>query len=385
MVIHKSVTIGKITLYKTIKAMGTQMLVKHYANNNNMPSAFAVIIVLFLCTSECISRKQNNKKNIRSIDNGGEDDSTVEPSLPEVCGQYGFRCIDEQSFQVCRYTDIDGQTEEPQAVHQCQEDMICDEDNIAYCSPRFRLADAIPGSGGTIERRPCTGLQDADQAQLRRARNTSSEFECQEYGLFADSTNQSMFWFCERDCQTKTFKQRHMFCKHGRIFDNDCKQCVSSSKHPTTSQYFPNQNKPTGFTCTGRRMGKYADTSDCQKYHICLPRNRATMGTSFNQIVLLCPDGTAYNSHSEQCDASARSECADSDVMDYEYPAETMEREVAIGHYCEQGTRKIDPTQNDCTGYTLCRGKRWISVRCPQHHRFDESQQKCRPAALVDC
>lgn len=194
-----------------------------------------------------------------------------------------------------------------------------------------------------------------------------------------------MFWFCERDCKTKSFKQRHMFCKHGRIFDEDCKQCVApmhkvpATIPPTASQL------PTGFTCSGRHMGKYADTMDCQKYHICLPRSRASMGTSFNQIVLLCPEGTAYNAQSEQCDAAARTECSSDPELDSEDRA-VSDRESDNGHQeCEPGSRAMDVSQTDCGGYTLCTGKRLISVRCPRNHRFDESEQKCRPAALVDC
>lgn len=107
------------------------------------------------------------------------------------------------------------------------------------------------------------------------------------------------------------------------------------------------------------------------------------MGTSFNQIVLLCPQGTAYNSHSEECDASSRLECSDNEA-EYEEGPESSDQDPD-GDLCEPGARAKDGTQNDCSGFTLCTGKRMVSMRCPRDERFDESQRVCRPAAMVDC
>lgn len=169
-----------------------------------MRIGFVILWLCLFCTSDCIPKNlvrnhiERNHRNAALNEDGDNNDSTKEPTLPEVCGQYGFRCIDEQSFQVCRYIDIDGQMEEPQAVHQCQEDLICDEDNIAYCTPRFRLADSMPGTG-TIERKPCTGLLDLDPAQLRKARNISKEFVCKEFGLFAGNV-----YICESQIVRKS-------------------------------------------------------------------------------------------------------------------------------------------------------------------------------------
>lgn len=133
-------------------------------------------------------------------------------------------------------------------------------------------------------------------------------------------------------------------------------------------------------------MGKYADTVDCQKYHICLPDNQAAMGTSFNQIVLLCPEGTAYSAQREVCDATARAAC-DGDHQD-----EAMDEAEDHGgnelgaEDCVPGTRLKDTaSENDCAGYTLCTGKRMIPMRCPEHHLYDEARRMCRPEAMVDC
>lgn len=53
----------------------------------------------------------------------------------EHCGQYGFRCVDVESFQICTYPDLDGITDAPEVVHKCLDHNVCDEDNPAYCTP----------------------------------------------------------------------------------------------------------------------------------------------------------------------------------------------------------------------------------------------------------
>jgi len=53
----------------------------------------------------------------------------------EHCGQYGFRCVDVESFQICTYPDLDGVTDAPEVVHKCMDHNLCDEDNPAYCTP----------------------------------------------------------------------------------------------------------------------------------------------------------------------------------------------------------------------------------------------------------
>lgn len=59
------------------------------------------------------------------------------------CGQYGFRCVDSESFQICSYVDLDGQTEAPEIVRKCLDHNICDEDNPAYCTPLERIGNEI--------------------------------------------------------------------------------------------------------------------------------------------------------------------------------------------------------------------------------------------------
>lgn len=57
----------------------------------------------------------------------------------ENCGQYGFRCVDTESFQICALTDLDGLTDGPEIVRKCLDHNVCDEDNPAYCTPLDRI------------------------------------------------------------------------------------------------------------------------------------------------------------------------------------------------------------------------------------------------------
>lgn len=61
----------------------------------------------------------------------------------EHCGQYGFRCVDSESFQICTYPDLDGQTEAPEIIRKCFDHNVCDEDNPAYCTPLDRIENEI--------------------------------------------------------------------------------------------------------------------------------------------------------------------------------------------------------------------------------------------------
>lgn len=77
--------------------------------------------------------------------------ASIEESSDESdhCGQYGFRCVDSDSFQICTYPDLDGQTDAPEIVRKCMDNNLCDEDNPAYCTPRERMEFEI-----TVRPRP---------------------------------------------------------------------------------------------------------------------------------------------------------------------------------------------------------------------------------------
>lgn len=189
-----------------------------------------------------------------------------------------------------------------------------------------------------------------------------------------------MFWFCDPSCDGSTFEQRHMLCKDNRHFDGTTNQCVSPPEelpdHPA--------NQPE-FTCAGRTTGKYPDAADCLKYYMCLPENPAHSGhPAFNQIVLVCPEGTAFDAQREVCNVAAREDC-DENSSDEEYDEQDEDDSNGEQDACEPGYRAMDADQENCVGYTVCVGKATIPMRCPRHHRFDESSRRCRPEAMVKC
>ena len=131
-----------------------------------------------------------------------------QPQIDEApCGPYGFRCIDETSFQVCAYPDFDGQIDEPETVHECHEDYSCDEDNPAYCTPvdiitiinittekpfafRRQLKKFMPA----LENKKLFARNDEQQnedinnekeaAQSENLEYNLNEFNCERYGYF---------------------------------------------------------------------------------------------------------------------------------------------------------------------------------------------------------
>ena len=52
----------------------------------------------------------------------------IETEALKHCGQYGFRCVEKTSFEICNEPDSDER-------HNCAKETVCDEDNPAYCSP----------------------------------------------------------------------------------------------------------------------------------------------------------------------------------------------------------------------------------------------------------
>lgn len=120
------------------------------------------------------------------------------------CGQYGFRCIDERFFQVCSYTDSDGQTEQPDIVHECQDKNICDEDNPAFCAPgSFRTGIKIEkniekrtdGKNGATKKISQKKTKSTKVSEISVEENqdiSSSISTCNEYGVYAGRINLSL-------------------------------------------------------------------------------------------------------------------------------------------------------------------------------------------------
>lgn len=50
------------------------------------------------------------------------------------CGQFGFRCTDSSTFEICSEPDSDGNTDPP-IMRQCPLETRCNEDESTYCSP----------------------------------------------------------------------------------------------------------------------------------------------------------------------------------------------------------------------------------------------------------
>lgn len=123
------------------------------------------------------------------------------------CGQYGFRCIDERFFQVCSYTDSDGQTEQPDIIHECQDKNVCDEDNPAFCVPGS--SRITMKNGKNIEKRTDgkishhlnkSSIKEITKKQTKSAKVSEISVEekqdivlsissCDEYGVYAGKIN----------------------------------------------------------------------------------------------------------------------------------------------------------------------------------------------------
>lgn len=130
------------------------------------------------------NRKILRRENTNAIaDDAGEiaavvanDDTAMGNTTdPPICGQYGFRCIDDQSFQICELTDIDGEREDANVPHECPDDLVCNEDDNAFCSPRFKIENMEP---------PSTGRRCESEKFKRDVAVAAKPFECQAYGMF---------------------------------------------------------------------------------------------------------------------------------------------------------------------------------------------------------
>ncbi|XP_076058461.1 uncharacterized protein LOC143035354 [Oratosquilla oratoria] len=83
---------------------------------------------------------------------------------------------------------------------------------------------------------------------------------------------------------------------------------IAAFKRPKTNEFPGLTDIPyTGFTCSGKNPGYYADTDDrakCQSFHFCAQDGR--------RISYLCPEGTAFNQRLNVCDHVFRVRCTSS-------------------------------------------------------------------------
>ncbi|KAJ6640362.1 hypothetical protein Bhyg_13112, partial [Pseudolycoriella hygida] len=188
----------------------------------------------------------------------------------EYCGQYGFRCVDTESFQICSFPDLEGVTEAPETIHKCLHQSVCDENNIAFCTPleqtenfvtakekgkchkkggRKRSEKISPKNHLLMRKNRLMELQKIleksednhfdfnvqDESEIETTTlvdyddNQSLEFhsfDCESFGYFPDIYNASMFWHCDHKNQGQGFVVRHMLCSPGRVFNPRHKECV---------------------------------------------------------------------------------------------------------------------------------------------------------------
>lgn len=152
------------------------------------PLALATVVVLLLLLLYAVAstaagdagKKSCKDKGDAHADDGKDKEPdeikpTTEP--PPPCGEYGFRCLDAHTYQVCAYTDIDDETEDAAETHECPEDMECDETIQEYCTPLTPMP-SFNTTQHTCDQRKRKRMQpeDADDAM--------SGFQCTSFGMF---------------------------------------------------------------------------------------------------------------------------------------------------------------------------------------------------------
>lgn len=122
-----------------------------------------------------------------------------------------------------------------------------------------------------------------------------------------------MFWFCDYGSNGDGLHLRHMMCGTQRIFNTEVNECVSLGKLKNqiennwqeVSKMLNSVLEDEKFTCTGKAIGKYPDSQNCQQYHFCLPPNFAPL----NELLFECPEGLAYDPDDEECTNFAVQKC----------------------------------------------------------------------------
>lgn len=122
-----------------------------------------------------------------------------------------------------------------------------------------------------------------------------------------------MFWFCDYRSNGDGLLLRHMMCGSQHVFNTDVNECVFQGKilnqiesnWQEISKMLVSLLEDEKFTCTGKAIGKYPDSRNCQQYHFCLPANFAPL----NELLFTCPEGLAYDPHNEECTVVAIKKC----------------------------------------------------------------------------
>lgn len=256
-----------------------------------------------------------------SLDCFDGETTTQFPSTTEPCGEYGFRCIDSKTFQICALIDMDGNIDDPDDFHECANGTNCDEDNPAYCTPiQYEFLSNENHNFNEDEREPreinydedvitemietttsivtTTITSEDDDESCTDSSVDQPNFDCESLGFFPDSTSKNLFWFCDVKNNGNGFKARHMKCGLDRIFDSVKKECVLIG----TTRLIRDREE---FSCFNRKPGKYYDSRDCRNYYYCLP----SIFGPFNKFEMKCPEETGYDRRIEKCNKNGLKRC----------------------------------------------------------------------------
>lgn len=299
------------------------------------------------CENPCGSDGNNNKK----VPQEGDDDY-------KGCGQYGFRCIDPKTYEICPGPPLDDDypTKEEPIEHVCGDGLNCDEDNPAYCSPMEsslttqrstnegplqnwvddvyfndymdriqKLSDyndeyslrVVRSSEDERKREDCgcSSTESTEMTTIMTTTITSMEtppqpgaYECESYGFHADRGNNSLFWYCDVPDNGVGYIIKHMSCGEDRIFDSSLNTCVKigTTRNIRNEDGSQVENRcapptpppsPTPFSCKNFPPGKYKDDNDCSLYHICFSNKYFPL----KEVTIACPHNMVFDAFMKKC------------------------------------------------------------------------------------
>lgn len=147
----------------------------------------------------------------------------------QPCGQYGFRCVDTKSFQICTYPDLDGQTEPPEMIRKCLDSNVCDEDNPAYCTPLDRIENEITVKPSGTCQKKVFGRSPSGNAFRKANGLRSGEINGYSEVKLRNIDESNPFGFDNEDIETTTISSES---DDYPIFNNQKFECESFGYFP---------------------------------------------------------------------------------------------------------------------------------------------------------
>lgn len=172
-----------------------------------------------------------------------------------------------------------------------------------------------------------------------------------------------MYWFCDYQCTGNGFLPRHMICEDLRIFDAIKNECILPNLIKSIKRKHETFIIDKYFSCVDKKIGKYPDELNCQIYHLCLPKSLAP----FNELILICPKNTAYNSMTQTCNENV--------LSDVVYKQDLNEI------FCKNEQKQMI----NCEEYYLCFNNQVFKMTCPSFYQFNSELLICQPKAIVKC